>query len=72
MKSSRNVPITTIVHSPLLAHAQQHWSAENCSRSFRFSIRPLAILDVVRRKGRSWGLLAQYEESRLGLPRNAN
>jgi hypothetical protein len=35
----------------------------------RTVIRPLALLDVVRRRGRSWGLLAQYEESRLGLPR---
>jgi hypothetical protein len=33
------------------------------------SIKPLAILEVVRRKGRSWGLLAQYEEGRLGLHR---
>ena len=33
------------------------------------SIKPLAILDVVRRRGRSWGLLAQYEEARLGLLR---
>lgn len=28
-------------------------------------IRPLAMLDVVQRRGRSWGLLASYEESRL-------
>ncbi|WP_170942961.1 hypothetical protein [Candidatus Dactylopiibacterium carminicum] len=35
----------------------------------RTVIRPLALLDVVRRRGRSWGLLAQYEEARLGLPR---
>jgi len=35
----------------------------------RTVIKPLALLDVVRRRGRSWGLLAQYEESRLGLPR---
>lgn len=35
----------------------------------RLSIKPLAILDVVRRRGRSWGLLAQYEEGRLGLLR---
>jgi len=33
------------------------------------NIKPLAILDVVRRRGRSWGLLAQYEEARLGLLR---
>lgn len=35
----------------------------------RTVIKPLALLEVVRRRGRSWGLLAQYEESRLGLPR---
>ena len=33
------------------------------------SLRSLAMLDVVRRRGRGWGLLAQYEESRLRLPR---
>lgn len=37
-----------------------------CDR-FRFTIRPVAILEVVRRKGRKWGLSAQYEESRLGV-----
>lgn len=35
----------------------------------RAVIKPMALLEVVRRRGRSWGLLAQYEESRLGLPR---
>lgn len=35
----------------------------------RLSIKPVAILEVVRRRGRSWGLLAQYEEARLGLLR---
>lgn len=39
------------------------------SASTRAVIKPMALLDVVRRRGRSWGLLAQYEESRLGLPR---
>lgn len=39
------------------------------SASTRVVIKPMALLDVVRRRGRSWGLLAQYEESRLGLPR---
>ncbi|HEX5125986.1 MAG TPA: hypothetical protein VFW00_04530 [Rhodocyclaceae bacterium] len=39
------------------------------SHAKRISIRPQAILDVVRRRGRSWGLLAQYEEGRLGLRR---
>lgn len=29
--------------------------------------RTWAMLDVVRRRGRTWGLLAQYEEGRLGL-----
>lgn len=33
------------------------------------SLRTLAMLDVVRRRGRRWGLLAQYEETRLRLPR---
>lgn len=33
------------------------------------SLRSLAMLDVVRRRGRRWGLLAQYEEMRLRLPR---
>ena len=33
------------------------------------SIKPMALLEVVRRRGRSWGLLAQYEEGRLGLLR---
>lgn len=37
--------------------------------STRLSIKPMAILEVVRRRGRSWGLLAQYEEARLGLLR---
>ncbi|GAA5180561.1 hypothetical protein GCM10025771_25350 [Niveibacterium umoris] len=31
------------------------------------SLRSLAMLDVVRRRGRTWGLLATYEEGRLGL-----
>ncbi|WP_018606837.1 hypothetical protein [Uliginosibacterium gangwonense] len=53
-----------IMHSPLLAQAQSGSSA--VSSSARMSIRPKAILEVVRRRGRSWGLLAQYEESRLG------
>lgn len=53
-----------IVHSPLLAQAQS--GANTVSSSARMSIRPKAILEVVRRRGRSWGLLAQYEESRLG------
>ena len=39
------------------------------SSSTRVVIKPMALLDVVRRRGRSWGLLAQYEESRLGLAR---
>ncbi|WP_417069742.1 hypothetical protein [Niveibacterium terrae] len=33
------------------------------------TLRSLAMLDVVRRRGRRWGLLAQYEENRLRLPR---
>lgn len=57
-----------IVRSPLLAHACKAFPAAVAApSSFRISIRPHAILDVVRRKGRRWGLLAQYEESRLGL-----
>ena len=49
--------------------------AQACSRQVavvshtRTSIRPQAILEVVRRRGRSWGLLAQYEEGRLGVKR---
>ena len=31
------------------------------------SLRALAMLDVVRRRGRTWGLLATYEENRLGV-----
>ncbi|MCX9155211.1 hypothetical protein OPU71_03640 [Niveibacterium sp. 24ML] len=31
------------------------------------SLRALAMLDVVRRRGRTWGLLATYEEGRLGI-----
>jgi len=54
-----------IVHSPLLAQAQSGSNAVPAA-SARMSIRPQAILEVVRRRGRSWGLLAQYEESRLG------
>lgn len=57
----------SITRSPLLAQANGT-RAESASAS-RLSIRPLAILEVVRRRGRSWGLLAQYEEARLGLPR---
>jgi hypothetical protein len=37
--------------------------------SSRVHVKPIAILEVVRRRGRSWGLLAQYEEGRLGLRR---
>lgn len=62
--------ISSISHSPLLAQAQgQKPVAGEAAMSTRFSIKPMAILEVVRRRGRSWGLLAQYEESRLGLPR---
>lgn len=57
-----------IVRSPLLAHACGDFPATTRSlAAFRISIRPHAILEVVRRKGRHWGLLAQYEESRLGV-----
>lgn len=57
-----------IVHSPLLAQAQM--ASSTIASSARMSIRPKAILEVVRRRGRSWGLLAQYEESRLGSSRS--
>ncbi len=55
-----------IVRSPLLAQPQAIASASDKSLgSLRRCIKPQAILDVVHRRGRSWGLLAQYEESRL-------
>jgi hypothetical protein len=56
-----------IVHSPLLGQAQTQ--SGSTALPARMSIRPMAILEVVRRRGRSWGLLAQYEESRLGVSR---
>lgn len=62
-----------ILRSPLLAQPQgapRRETAEN-SCAVRLSIRPQAILEVVRRRGRSWGLLAQYEESRLWSSRKA-
>lgn len=71
MKSSSRVTSTTIVRSPLLAHATQAPRHESTHSALRFSIRPHAILDIVRRRGRSWGLSAQYEESRLRFPQTA-
>lgn len=65
MKSFSSASHTTIVRSPLLAHAAQAPRSEAASLASRLSIRPHAILDIVRRRGRSWGLSAQYEESRL-------
>ncbi len=65
MKSFSSASNTTIIRSPLLAHAMQEPRREASSLSARLSIRPHAILDIVRRRGRSWGLSAQYEESRL-------
>jgi len=61
----------TIIHSPLLGQPQTSRQAltDSLSCLSRLSIRPHAILEVVRRRGRSWGLLAQYEESRLGRQR---
>lgn len=57
-----------ISHSPLLAQAgERKRSASLVPVVVRESIRPQAILEVVRRRGRSWGLLAQYEEARLGV-----
>lgn len=57
-----------IVRSPLLAQPQAQAIASASDKnlgSLRRCIKPQAILDVVHRRGRSWGLLAQYEESRL-------
>ncbi len=52
--------------SPVLAQPQQRPSASGKEPGLiKVCIRPQAILEVVRRRGRSWGLLAQYEESRL-------
>lgn len=57
----------TISHSPLLAQAgERKRGTLSAIGSTRVCIRPQAILEVVRRRGRSWGLLAQYEEARLG------
>lgn len=59
-----------VSHSPLLAQAQSSTPvAGEAALSVRMAIKPMAILEVVRRRGRSWGLLAQYEEGRLGLSR---
>ena len=55
-------------HSLMLAQPATRAAASTPGR-VRQVIRPLAILDVVRRRGRSWGLLAQYEENRLGMHR---
>lgn len=62
--------LSSVTHSPLLAQAQgcKPFPGE-AALSTRLSIKPMAILEVVRRRGRCWGLLAQYEEGRLGLPR---
>jgi hypothetical protein len=57
---------SVISHSPLLAQATARNAEVAAGRCTRISIRPMAILEVVRRRGRSWGLLAQYEEARLG------
>lgn len=52
--------------SPVLAQPQIKSSMSGEDPSLiKACIRPQAILEVVRRRGRSWGLLAQYEESRL-------
>lgn len=52
--------------SPVLAQPQQRPCASGKEPGLiKVCIRPQAILEVVRRRGRSWGLLAQYEESRL-------
>ncbi|PLK47707.1 hypothetical protein C0V76_15125 [Uliginosibacterium sp. TH139] len=68
MKSSHNYSV--VAHSPLLAQAQACKPITGeAALAVRMSIKPMAILDVVRRRGRSWGLLAQYEEGRLGLSR---
>ena len=54
-----------IVRSPLLANPAVSEGPAKREGVSRLCIRPQAILDVVHRRGRSWGLLAQYEESRL-------
>lgn len=52
--------------SPVLAQPQQRSpKAPSEPGLIKVCVRPQAILEVVRRRGRSWGLLAQYEESRL-------
>ncbi|MEC5396939.1 hypothetical protein [Uliginosibacterium sp. H1] len=58
-------------HLAAVVPAQSSRVSQACppARPARISIRPLAILEVVRRRGRSWGLLAQYEEARLGIKR---
>lgn len=59
-----------ISHSPLLAQVgARRRSQALIPAVMRLGIRPQAILEVVRRRGRAWGLLAQYEESRLGFHR---
>ncbi|MDQ7988645.1 MAG: hypothetical protein REI09_03335 [Candidatus Dactylopiibacterium sp.] len=57
-----------IVRSPLLAQAQ-NLPARCAENPLRRIIRPHAILEVVRRQGRRWGLSAQYEEARLSRVR---
>ncbi|MFA9438128.1 hypothetical protein ACDA63_00670 [Uliginosibacterium sp. sgz301328] len=59
-------PANFIPQAPVLAqpHDRRSGGVETHTRTV---IRPSAILDVVHRRGRSWGLLASYEEKRLGL-----
>ncbi|MFT4172712.1 MAG: hypothetical protein QM639_09155 [Rhodocyclaceae bacterium] len=54
-----------IPHAPVLGQATARRTPG--STVPRTTVRPSAILEVVHRRGRSWGLLASYEEKRLGL-----
>lgn len=51
--------------APLLGQASVRKPSLGEAACSRQNIRPRSILEVVRRRGRSWGLLAQYEEMRL-------
>ncbi|MGC3965127.1 MAG: hypothetical protein QM803_17915 [Rhodocyclaceae bacterium] len=59
-------PANFIPQAPVLAQPHDRRNAGTGANA-RTVIRPSAILDVVHRRGRSWGLLASYEEKRLGL-----
>ena len=52
---------------PLGTFTQSNPQPAALQRPMTGGLRRIAMLDVLRRRGRRWRLLAQYEEGRLGL-----